>query len=64
MEQVVVGVRDLRAKLNIVPTQKIKVILKAEQMEEKDFLKLKGFIIHLAKLDSIELKNNFKRSKD
>ncbi len=62
MQEVVVGIRDLRAKLNVPPVKTLQVAVKVKnQAAKKDLEYFASLIRHLAKLEKLEIVTDFER---
>ncbi len=62
MQEVVVGIRDLRAKLNVPPAKTLEVAVKVKnQAAKKDLEYFASLIRHLAKLEKLEIVTDFVR---
>ncbi len=55
LQQVILGIRNIRGEMNIAPSKQFKVLInKASQEDQDRFVKNKRFLMTLAKLESIE----------
>ncbi len=61
LKEIVVAVRTIRSELNVAPTKKIDALISIKDSSDKSlFDDLKGMIMSLTNLESLNIKNEFR----